>query len=1024
MDKKDLYIKSKLQQDKEISNKANEVLKKFEGGINVEKNKNQQRERKILKISLNQAILAFIALIILGILGGNLYAHLNGKPNLYSAIKGLFVKEDKYTASEISVDQTVENNGIKLTLKTVAMDENILITKYIAEGEKLNDEFYTYSEFEDDMIEYEKIFYSVAGYDIGENTYKGKTKENIEAKKNEIIQYLTNNEVSNEEATQLFELADKAYYEFIGVQLENDKCSEENAKEQITQTIAAFESKVLSKYEIIKSNDKLQGFNIEVISQKIEKNGNQYIIYNVYNVDTISDLASKFNLDIDIKQIGSINGTWKFSTELEKARLDTRVETIDFYEDNSENVTAYITTSDYVRHEVKVEVKRLVISDFSSVIMIQTDTTNAPLAKTEGAYSEGVPYIFVVTDENGNIVGTGTRSKEDYENSDEKYTDRIILENVNLDTKKLYIKIYEQWDMSELGEKELVKFQWHTIELDVEKARQEKYVELNQSIYNASHGISLKYPGNWTQTEQVGIEEGVELYSPEDSDGNRAWIFMDRMPLADIEGLGNPDNYKDVVKTSITVSGYVGDDYVFTYAEGMKERQIRVIKDDVVYSIIYRGNLTQFERYNKTFEKILSTVSFAETKEEKSYIAYYSGVGSDSLETVKVYEDGTVTVQISEFAKEVFKKDAVLEANKEYEVSKVWNSVNDVVFLNAYQGGVYVGSYIFFFNQSHEFCLLDMYNALTTGNFEAKHNDNFFAIGNPYLKETTIADVKQFIVVVNHGDGDEYVISRDGTVEKYIEPEKQEQPKEPEQPEQPENTEPDSSSKYENMSYKSFEIYNGIVKQYEDNTITVEWNDEISIYENKQWEVKPNIEYTITGIEGSIKGVYNVIKDRQEKNMPTIKILTEDGTLYGRLELKTDYRMEVSIVSKIINVETIVQRSAEYLIVITKNDTAYKVNYDIYTELGKAPTKSTLYNTIEQYLLNDDELYTMDTDIQKAIDSVEYDQKEDDDDLFAYVSVNVNHPESGEVHAVAVVEYNKTIANWEVTSFKMRTPRR
>ena len=156
LDKKDMYIKSKLQQDNKISNQANEVFRKFEGGIELENN-NKPKERKIFKLGLKQAVLAFSSLMIVAVLGGNLYAHLNGKPNLYSAIKGLFVKEDKYTASEITVDQTVEDNGIKLTLKTVAMDENVLITKYVAEGEKLANEFYTYPEFEEDMIKVIKI---------------------------------------------------------------------------------------------------------------------------------------------------------------------------------------------------------------------------------------------------------------------------------------------------------------------------------------------------------------------------------------------------------------------------------------------------------------------------------------------------------------------------------------------------------------------------------------------------------------------------------------------------------------------------------------------------------------------------------------------------------------------------------------------------------------------------------------------------------------------------------------------------
>ena len=67
----------------------------------------------------------------------------------------------------------------------------------------------------------------------------------------------------------------------------------------------------------------------------------------------------------------------------------------------------------------------------------------------------GIPCIFVVTDENGEVVGTGTYSEEAYQTAinsggDIVYTDRIILENVDKDTKKLYVKIYEPYYIAQL----------------------------------------------------------------------------------------------------------------------------------------------------------------------------------------------------------------------------------------------------------------------------------------------------------------------------------------------------------------------------------------------------------------------------------------------------------------------------------------------------------------------------------------------------------------------------------------------
>ncbi len=399
MDKKDKYIKAKLQEDKKISVEANEIFEKFEGGINLENKK--KTERKTIKISLNQAVLAFSALIIVGVLGGNLYAHIQGKPNIYSAIKNLFVKEDKYVASEVEINQTVESNGIKLTLKTVAMDENILITKYIAEGEKLSGEFYTYPEFEEDMIESLKIARYVAKIDTSDEKYKNSSMQDATNIMRNINERLKAIGLSEEEIQNILDLARNAYSEYLtDINTTEGDSKYEEANKKIEQVIALFEGKVTSQYKILESNDKLQNFGINTVSQKIEKQGNQYIIYNVYNVDTITDLASNFKLDINVNKIGTIEGTWNFSTNLEKARLDTRVETIDFYEDNfAFRVAAcYIPDTDKWA-SASVEAKRLVISDFSTVLMIQTKEVENEIENQYSEYGQGgLPCVFIVKD--------------------------------------------------------------------------------------------------------------------------------------------------------------------------------------------------------------------------------------------------------------------------------------------------------------------------------------------------------------------------------------------------------------------------------------------------------------------------------------------------------------------------------------------------------------------------------------------------------------------------------------------------
>ena len=162
----------------------------------------------------------------------------------------------------------------------------------------------------------------------------------------------------------------------------------------------------------------------------------------------------------------------------------------------------------------------------------------------------------------------------------------------------------------------------------------------------------------------------------------------------------------------------------------------------------------------------------------KSYTAYYTNGSSDSFETVKVYEDGTVTAQISEYAKEIWKKDistSAMQANVEYEISGITGASN-VKFLIPDEGGAYVGSYVFLWGQGlADMYLLDMEEAITTGNFIAKKLDISFWISDyPYVKSTFVDGYEKKLVVVENDYGDEYVISRDGTVEKYVASERQE----------------------------------------------------------------------------------------------------------------------------------------------------------------------------------------------------------------------------------------------------------
>ena len=70
MNKKDIFIKEKLQQDKKISDKANKIFDNIKGEFKLENN-----EKKIIKISFNKFLAIAACLVIVGFVGINIYAN-------------------------------------------------------------------------------------------------------------------------------------------------------------------------------------------------------------------------------------------------------------------------------------------------------------------------------------------------------------------------------------------------------------------------------------------------------------------------------------------------------------------------------------------------------------------------------------------------------------------------------------------------------------------------------------------------------------------------------------------------------------------------------------------------------------------------------------------------------------------------------------------------------------------------------------------------------------------------------------
>ena len=105
MNKKDMFIKEKLQQDKKISNKANKLFENIKEEFNVENN-----EKKVIKISLNKFIAIAASLVIVGFLGIGLYAT-------------KFKKNDIIAETQINTNTTETKKAFRYALKSNSLED-------------------------------------------------------------------------------------------------------------------------------------------------------------------------------------------------------------------------------------------------------------------------------------------------------------------------------------------------------------------------------------------------------------------------------------------------------------------------------------------------------------------------------------------------------------------------------------------------------------------------------------------------------------------------------------------------------------------------------------------------------------------------------------------------------------------------------------------------------------------------------------------------------------------------------------
>ena len=110
MNKKDIFIKEKLQQDKKISDKANKIFDNIKGEFKLENN-----EKKAIKISFNTFLAIAASLVIVGFVGVNIYANSLGKPNIISGIQALIRKDEKENTDDHNDQQETGSTTLMLS---------------------------------------------------------------------------------------------------------------------------------------------------------------------------------------------------------------------------------------------------------------------------------------------------------------------------------------------------------------------------------------------------------------------------------------------------------------------------------------------------------------------------------------------------------------------------------------------------------------------------------------------------------------------------------------------------------------------------------------------------------------------------------------------------------------------------------------------------------------------------------------------------------------------------------------------
>lgn len=124
----DLFIKEKLQKDKQISEESKEVFENFKDNLKM---KNKDFEKKVIKINLKTFIAIAACLVLVLFAGISIYSNSMGKPNAISAIQALIRNNKKDVEIQKNNEELeIENLFMKATDEIRKLNFSSLIGEY------------------------------------------------------------------------------------------------------------------------------------------------------------------------------------------------------------------------------------------------------------------------------------------------------------------------------------------------------------------------------------------------------------------------------------------------------------------------------------------------------------------------------------------------------------------------------------------------------------------------------------------------------------------------------------------------------------------------------------------------------------------------------------------------------------------------------------------------------------------------------------------------------------------------------